>query len=150
MAFSVNQSAAVLKSDQFSGGAAQPVSWHLPREEQARGGGGEGKRASMSGWEGGKTQLPLCLSPVLLLKGVGGERRETAGTICTRLLYSSPRLYTERGWCARCSNERIGGAFWGCSALVCVSMQKFDVVLGNLPHSEDILCPCLFVLVQCH
>lgn len=107
------------KSDRSSGGTAQPVSWHLPCQEQEEE-GGEGEReknrGSMSWCEGGKTQLPLCLSPVLLLKeweGGEGASRETAGTICTCLLYSSPHLYTERGWCAQCSNERRGGAFWG-------------------------------------
>ena len=77
-----------MKSDQSSGGTAQPVSWHLPRHEQEEEGGeGRGggkrerererkKRGSTSGWEGGKTQLPLRPSPVLLFKGAGGRGGE--------------------------------------------------------------------------
>lgn len=54
-------------------------------------GGREKKRGS--GWEGGKTQLPLRLSPVLLLKewegGEGeGEERERQGD-CWHHLYMS-------------------------------------------------------------
>lgn len=89
--------------------------------------------------------------------GRGGEERrgrgrETAGTICTCLLYSSPRLYTERGCCAQCSNERRGGAFW-CGMLweekvcVCEAMLKFVFVLRSLARSKDISCPVYFTCV---
>ena len=63
--------------------------------------------------------------PCAAFKGVGvrgGRGREAAGTICTCLLYSSPHLYTEQGWCAPCSNESKGGAFWG-AVLLCVDAE---------------------------
>lgn len=44
----------------------------------------EKERGSMSGWERGKTQLPLCLSPVLLLKeweGAGEAARLLAPSV---------------------------------------------------------------------
>lgn len=73
-------------------------------------------------WREGEKKNPAASvpEPRAAFKGVrGGRRWETAGTICTRLLYSSPHLFTERGWCAHCSNVGKGGACWGARLLVC-------------------------------
>lgn len=77
------KSTAAVKSDQSSRGTAQPVSWHLRAKKRREGTKEEEEekkeRGSMSGWEGRKTQLLLCLSHMLLLKereGVEAGERE--------------------------------------------------------------------------
>lgn len=81
----------------------------------------------MSGWEGGKTQLPLRLSPVLLLKEREGGRkeREREEGEAGRLLAPSVHVFcipaliftqSEAGVLSVQMKGR-GGAFWGCDAL---------------------------------
>ena len=54
-------------------------------------GGEEREKERKHGWEGGKTQLPLCLSPVLLLKEweVGEREVRERQRDCWHHLYMS-------------------------------------------------------------
>lgn len=125
------KSTAAVKSDQSSRGTAQPVSWHLRAKKRREGGnerGGRRKKREREHERVGRKKNPAASMPQphAAFKGAGGsggrgegevrrreERRETAGTICTCLLYSSPHLFTEQCWCAQCSNEKRGAAFLG-------------------------------------
>lgn len=119
MAWSVNQSTAVVKSDQSSGGTAQSVSWHLPCQEQEGGRRGEKREKEREHERVGRRKNPAAFAPEprAAFKGVGGRRGEgEAG----RLLAPSVHVFcipaliftqSEAGVLSVQIKTR-GGAFW--------------------------------------
>lgn len=83
----------------------------LPRTGGVCVGGGVHKRD-------GRRRNPAASAPEprAAFKGVGGRGEGEAGRLLAPSVhvFCIPALifYTERGWCAQCSNERRGGAFW--------------------------------------